>query len=239
MSGAPIIGICAPLERARWAVWDMPAALVGEPYLRAVWRAGGRSILIPPDPALESDPDSALDGIDGLMLVGGADIDACRYGAVPHADAEAAQVTRDAVELALVRRAAARDVPVLGICRGLQVINVAFGGTLWQHLPESHDTTDHRRTAGTFDGNGHEVRLVAGSRAFAAAGESRHHVLSHHHQSVDRLGDGLVTTGVADDGIVEAVESPAHRYLLGVQWHPEADEGSPIIGSLVDASRSS
>ena len=86
MSGAPIIGICAPLERARWAVWDMPAALVGEPYLRAVWRAGGRSILIPPDPALESDPDSALDGIDGLMLVGGADIDACRYGAVPHAD---------------------------------------------------------------------------------------------------------------------------------------------------------
>lgn len=236
MSRAPLIGICTPLERARWAVWDMPAALVAEPYLQAVWAAGGRTLLIPPDAALEADPDSILVVLDGIMLVGGADIESCRYGARPHTDAEPAQTTRDAVELALVRRAAARDLPVLGICRGMQVINVASGGTLWQHLPDSHATSDHRRTAGTFEGNGHTVRLVDGSLAASAAGESDHHVLSHHHQSVDRVGDGLIVSGVAEDGIVEAIESPQHPYLLGVQWHPEADPSSRVIASLVRAA---
>ncbi|MFN8110512.1 MAG: gamma-glutamyl-gamma-aminobutyrate hydrolase family protein [Thermoleophilia bacterium] len=237
MSRAPVIGVCTPLERARWAVWDMPASLVAANYLSAVWAAGGRTVLIPPDPALAESPDDIIDVVDGLLLVGGADIEATRYGAQPHRDAEPAQVARDAVEVALTRRAAERGVPVLGICRGLQVINVAAGGTLHQHLPESHGTSEHRRTLGRFEGNEHEVVLTPGSRAAAAAGEDRHVVVSHHHQAVDRLGDGLACTGVAEDGVVEAIEGVGPGYLLGVQWHPEAQETSRVIASLVQAAR--
>jgi len=237
MSRAPVIGVCAPLERARWAVWDMPASLVAANYLQAVWDAGGRTVLVPPDPALQHDPDAILDLVDGLLLVGGADIEASRYGADPHLDAEAAQPVRDGVELALAGRAAERGIPVLGICRGLQIINVALGGTLWQHLPETHDTADHRRHLGRFDGNEHEVDLVPGSLAERAAGETRHRVVSHHHQGIRDVAPGLVASGHSDDGVVEAVEGGGGSYLLGVQWHPEADEASRVIASLVEAAR--
>lgn len=236
MSRAPIIGVCAPLERARWAVWDMPAALVAANYLQAVWDAGGRALLVPPDPALQQHPDGVLDVLDGLLLVGGADIEACRYGAPPHPDAEAAQTVRDGVEIALVRRAAQRGLPVLGICRGLQVINVAMGGTLWQHLPDTLGTTEHRRHLGRFDGNAHPVDLTPGSLAARAAGEERHTVTSHHHQGIRDLAPGLRVSGSAPDGVVEAVEAGGPGYLLGVQWHPEADPHSRVIASLVDAA---
>jgi putative glutamine amidotransferase len=237
MTRPPVIGICSAFERAQWAVWDMPASVVAANYLEAVWSAGARALVIPPDPALVSDPESVLARIDGLLLLGGADVDAARYGEPPHPTAEQPHGTRDEVEIALVRAALDRGVPMLGICRGLQLINVALGGTLRQHLPDEIAEDVHRRTIGRFDGNDHVVRLAPGSLASRAAGQSVHRVMSHHHQAVDVLGAGLVATGWSDDGVIEAAELPT-GFVLGVQWHPEADPDSPIIGSLVNAAGS-
>jgi putative glutamine amidotransferase len=236
MSGAVVIGVCTPLERARWAVWDMAAAVVAANYLEAVWSAGARTMLIPPDPALIDDPGPVIDRIDGLLLLGGADIAADRYGQEPHPDSEPPQPARDRVEIALVLAAAARGVPVLGICRGLQIINVARGGTLRQHLPDELADEIHRRHVGRFEGNAHDVRLAPGSLAARATGAPVHRVVSHHHQAIDDLGDGLVASGWSEDGVVEAAEGRG-GFLLGVQWHPEADPHSSVIASLVDAAR--
>lgn len=233
----PIIGVCAPLERARWAVWDMPAAVVAANYLEAAWADGARTLLIPPDPALVDDPGSVLSRVDGLLLLGGADIAADRYGHVAHPDNETPQQLRDAVEIALVRAALARDLPTLGICRGMQVINVALGGTLRQHLPGELASDMHRRNIGRFAGNEHDVRLAPRSLAATATGTEVHRVVSHHHQAVGTLADGLIASGFSDDGVVEALER-SEGYLLGVQWHPEADPSSTVIRSLVDAARS-
>jgi putative glutamine amidotransferase len=237
MTGAPVLGVCAPLERARWAVWDMPAAVVAANYLEAAWAEGARTFVIPPDPALVDDPGSVLARLDGLLLLGGADVAADRYGQLPHPDSEAPQHVRDAVEIALVQAALTMDLPILGICRGLQVINVALGGTLRQHLPGELDTDMHRREIGRFAGNEHNVRLAPGSLAAAATGAEEHQVVSHHHQAVGTLADGLVASGISEDGVLEALEGP-DGYLLGVQWHPEADPASTVIKSLVDAARS-
>lgn len=236
----PVIGVCTPLERARWAVWDMPAAVVASMYLEAVWRAGGAAVLLPPDPAWAEDPDAALDLLDGLMLVGGADLEAGLYGEEPHPAAEPPQAVRDRVEVALARRAVERGVPVLGICRGMQVLNVARGGTLWQHLPETHGGEEHRRRLGSFEGNAHDVDITPGTLARHVIGEDRHTVYSHHHQGIRDVGDGLVVSGYAGDGVPETLErdDPAGPFLLGVQWHPEADRGSPVIAGLVEAARS-
>ncbi len=236
MTPTPVIGVCAPLERARWAVWDMPAALVAANYLEAAWAAGARTVLIPPDPVLAKDPGSVLTRIDGLLLIGGADISADRYGAVSHERSEPPQPDRDAVEIALVRDAITRGLPTLGICRGLQIINVALGGTLCQHLPDELGSRAHRRHIGQFEGNGHDVSIAPHSLAAHAIGSELHRVISHHHQGVRELADGLVASGWSEDGLIEAVERPG-GYLLGVQWHPEADPASPIIRSLVDAAR--
>jgi gamma-glutamyl-gamma-aminobutyrate hydrolase PuuD len=226
------------MERARWAVWDLPAALVPMNYIEHVQRAGATAIVIPPDRALVDEPGRVLDRIDGLMLVGGPDVDASRYGAAPHPMAEPPVALRDEVELALVREALARGLPVLGICRGMQVINVAAGGTLRQHLPEELGSEEHRRVVGAFDGNEHEVRLGEGTRALTAAGDSPHLVVSHHHQSVDRVGEGLCVSGWSEpDGVAEALESAGEPWALGVQWHPEADPRSGIIPALVAAAR--
>jgi putative glutamine amidotransferase len=236
MSATTVIGVCTPLERARWAVWDMPAAVVAANYLEAVWAAGARTLLIPPDPALSDDPASVLDRVDGLLLLGGADVAADRYGHASHPSAEPPHQVRDAVETSLVVAAADAGIPTLGICRGLQIINVAFGGTLRQHLPDELGDDVHRRNIGRFEGNGHDVRLAAGSLALRATGAPVHRVISHHHQAIDTLGTGLIATGWAGDGVVEAAEGGT-GYLLGVQWHPEADPESGVIASLVAAAR--
>ncbi len=236
MSGAPVIGVCAPIQPARWAVWDLPAAVVAANYLEAAWAEGARTLLIPPDPAMVDDPGSVLARVDGLLLVGGADVAADRYGAAPHPDSEPPQHVRDEVEIALVRAAIAAGLPTLGICRGLQVINVALGGTLRQHLPDELGSDVHRRQLGQFVGNEHEVTLAPGSLAAVAAGSRAHRVVSHHHQAVGTLGDGLTATGFAEDGTIEALERPG-AYVLGVQWHPEADPDSPVIRSLIAAAR--
>jgi putative glutamine amidotransferase len=233
-----VIGICSVVDRARWSVWDLPAALVPMNYVEAVQRAGGLAVLVPPDPALLDDPGPLLDRLDGLMLIGGPDVGAGRYGAEPHRLAEPEAPVRDAVEIALARAALARGLPLLGICRGMQLMNVAAGGTLRQHLPEELGDERHRRVLGGFAGNEHRVELDEGSRARAAAGESPHAVISHHHQAVDRLGEGLrVTARAEDDGVPEAVEALGPPWALGVQWHPEADPDSRVIPALVGAAR--
>ncbi len=238
MASRPVIGICTALERAQWSVWDQRAALLPTNYLDAIRRGGGMALLLAPDPVLVEAPDEALDLIDGLMLVGGADIDPASYGAELDPATVDPVPERDASEIALARRAVERGIPVLGICRGMQLLNVALGGTLHQHLPERFGHHDHLRARGSFDGADHDVRLIPGSLAARAAGEELHGTKSHHHQGVDRVGEGLVVTGVATiDGLPEALEAPGEQFVLGVQWHPEADERSRVIGALVEAAR--
>jgi putative glutamine amidotransferase len=232
--GRPAIGICTALERARWGMWDQEAVLLSRSYVEAVQRAGALVLMLPPDRLLLEDPGEALDLLDGLVLAGGADIDPASYGAESHPETLDTVPERDRFEIALVRAAIERELPVLGICRGMQLINVAYGGTLLQHLPERFGHHEHLRVPGTFDGADHNVELVAGSLAARAAGETHHATKSHHHQGVDRLGDGLQITGCSTmDGLPEAIEMPDRRFVLGVQWHPEADETSRVVGALV------
>ena len=232
-----MIGICAALERARWSVWDLPAALLPYNYVQAVHRAGGLALLLPVDSAAVADPRQTLDLLDGLVLAGGADIDPASYGETTHAETVDTVPERDAFEIALTRAAIERDLPVLGICRGMQLINVALGGALRQHLPDHSGHEEHRRVIGSFDGSEHDVRLVAGSLAARAAGELEHCTKSHHHQGVERLGEGLLVSGVfVRDELPEAIELPGRRFVLGVQWHPEADPTSPIVGAFVAAA---
>ena len=238
MASRPVIGLCTALERARWGVWDSPAHLLPREYADMVQRAGGIALLLPPDPRAIEHPDELLDLLDALILAGGSDIDQATNGAERHPMTIGINPERDAFELTLAQRAIERDLPFLGICRGMQVLNVARGGTLLQHLPESHGHDDHRRNPGSFDGADHLVRLDAGSLAARAAGEEVHTTLSHHHQAVDRVGEGLVVTGRSDlDQLPEAVELPDRNFVLGVQWHPEVDETSRLIGSLVEEAR--
>jgi putative glutamine amidotransferase len=230
----PVIGLCTALERARWSVWDQQAFLLPRSYIDAVQRAGGLAIMLPPDEHAMDEPDAVLDLVDGLILAGGADIDPDAYGEERHRKTVGTVPERDTFEIALTRRAFERDMPLLGICRGMQLMNVARGGTLLQHLPESHGHHEHRRNPGSFDGADHDVRLAEGSLAARAAGESTHGTKSHHHQGVDRLGDGLEVTGWSTlDELPEAIELPGSRFALGVQWHPEADETSRLIEALV------
>jgi len=234
----PVIGICSAVDPARFGPWTELAALTPLAYITAVQRAGGLALLLPPDPAAIEEPDSWLDRVEGLILAGGVDVDPATYGAARDPETKETVLARDEFEIALARRAIARDMPLLGICRGMQVLNVAQGGTLYQHLPDHVGHYGHRLNLGTYDGNDHQVRLDDGSLASRAAGETEHRSYSHHHQGVDRLGEGLIVSGraVADD-LVEAVESPSCRFVLGVQWHPEADEASRVIAALVDEAR--
>jgi putative glutamine amidotransferase len=214
----PVIGICAAVERARWTYWDEEAALLSMNYVRQVQEAGGIAVILPPDGA----PEELLPFLDGVLLTGGADV-----GDVPE---------RDTFELALAAAALENDIPVLGVCRGMQVMNVARGGTLIQHLPDAVGHEDHRLVPGSF--GDHDVRLQEGSLAQRVAREAIHSTKSHHHQGVDRVGEGFEVTGWATvDDLPEAMEDPSKRFALGVQWHPEADEASPVIAALVAAAR--
>jgi putative glutamine amidotransferase len=232
----PVIGICTYLDTIRWGAWEDRAAMVPAGYVGAVQRADGVAVLLPPDQKALDDPDPVLDLLDGLILAGGVDVGPGTYGAEPHPATDECNADRDAFELALARRALERDIPVLGICRGMQLLNVAAGGTLHQHLPEVVGHERHRETVGVF--GDHDVRLEEGSLAARAAGEVLHGTKSHHHQGVDALGEGFVVTGwSAIDDLPEAIERPGRRYALGVQWHPEVDETSRLIASLVEEAR--
>lgn len=233
MSG-PAVGICAAVERASWTVWrEVPVTMIPGTYADAVQRAGGIAMLLPPDGSAASDAAPFLDRIDALLLAGGSDVDPASYGADPEPETGTTWPVRDAFEIALTRGALEREMPVLGVCRGMQVLNVALGGTLNQHL----DDPMHLHTWGAF--SDHDVRLEPVSLAARATGAERLSVKSHHHQGVDRIGDGLRVTGWSDPGeLVEAIELPDRNgYALGVLWHPEEDVESAVIGSLVEAAR--
>jgi putative glutamine amidotransferase len=234
----PVIGICAALERARWSVWDQEAILLPRSYVDAVQDAGGLALLLAPDARLVDEPEEILERIDGLMLAGGADVDPSSYGHAAHPETVGTIPERDRFEIALVREAIERDMPVLGICRGMQLINVALGGTLVQHLPDHYGHHEHRRVLGSFDGADHDVDVRSATLAGEVVGEARHATKSHHHQGIDSLGVGLVVSGTSTlDDLPEAIEMANKRFVLGVQWHPEADADSPVVGALVEAAR--
>ncbi len=238
MSNRPLIGLCAALENAAWGVWELPADLLPRMYVEAVQRAGGAAILLPVDPGWIEDPDSALDRLDGLIVAGGADLDPGSYGAERHPATVNTLPTRDRCEVALVRAALRRDMPLLGICRGMQAINVAAGGTLLQHVPEIAGTDEHMRTPGSFEDADHAVCITPGSVTERATGSGEVIVKSHHHQAIERLGEGLEITGraVADD-LPEAIEAIGSCFAIGVQWHPEAANDDRVIPALVAAAR--
>jgi putative glutamine amidotransferase len=230
------IGICAAVERVRRDPWDEVVTMVQRTYPDAVQRAGALALVLPPDEAAVDSPDLLLDRIDGLLLAGGADVDPESYGADRHPETGVTWLERDRFELALTRRAIERQIPVLGACRGMQILNIALGGTLHQDLPGVVGTDVHRHTPGVF--GDHEVRLEPGSLAARAVGDDRTLVKSHHHQGLADLGEGLIATGWStDDDLVEAVELRGEPYVLGVLWHPEQDEASRVIASLVEAAR--
>jgi putative glutamine amidotransferase len=230
----PAIGICAAVEQARFGNWDQAATLLPLGYTNAIQDAGGVALLLPPDDEASQNPAELLDRLDALMLAGGRDVDPLSYGARPDPNTGEPSPERDRFELALVTAALDRDMPVLGVCRGMQMLNVACGGTLLQHL-EGELLARHRHTPGVF--SDHDVALEPGSLAARAAGAERVAVRSHHHQAVAELGEGLIVTGRSpEDDLVEAVELPGKRFALGVLWHPEEDEGSGVIGALVKAA---
>jgi putative glutamine amidotransferase len=232
---AAAIGICMAIERARFGSWDQQAHLLPRGYADAVQAAGGLALLLPPDDVAAEHPAELLDKLDALILAGGRDLDPLTYGARPDPETDEPSPERDRFELALASAALERDLPVLGVCRGMQMLNVACGGTLMQDLGSALRER-HRHTPGVF--SGHDVALDAGSLAARAVGADRTSVRSHHHQAVDELGEGLVASGRSpEDGLVEAIELPGKRFALGVLWHPEEDTGSGVIGALVDAAR--
>lgn len=235
MSG-PVIGLCAAVERGTWNGWDEVTTMLPRAYADAVQRAGGLAILLPPDDEVARAPAQVLGLIDGLLLAGGSDVDPGTYGARPHPRTGATDPARDRFEIALAGAALERDLPVLGVCRGMQLLNVAAGGTLEQHVPDRLGHDLHRDRPGAFAE--HEVALAPGSLAARAAGEERHRVKSSHHQAPAELGEGVAATGApADgDGLVEAIELPARGFALGVLWHPEEDPASRVIGALVQAA---
>jgi putative glutamine amidotransferase len=231
----PVIGICAVHERARWAFWDQTAHLVADTYVAALQSTGAIAVLLPVD--LRA-PEALFDRIDGLLLIGGADLDPRCYGQQPGPGVEATYPERDRFELALTDAALARGMPYLGICRGMQLLNVARGGTLLQELVDSDGDHPHRRIVGTFEGNEHEIELEPDSLAARAIGELVHIGRCHHHQAIDRLGEGLRVSGRSrPDGVAEAIETDDGSWALGVQWHPEASDKLALFQAFADAAR--
>lgn len=214
-----VIGLSTYIEQGRFGAWDEPAALVPDSYLQAVVRAGGCPVLLPPT-ALAGAATAAtlLSLVDGLVLTGGPDVDPARYGAQAHSQTDAPRRERDAFEMALCHEALRRDLPLLAICRGLQVLNVSLGGTLHQHLPDVLGNDNHRVALGQMAPN--RVSLSPGSVVGTILGHEAEG-LCHHHQAVERLGEEMAAVGFAADGTVEAVEVRGRKFAVGVQWHPE------------------
>jgi putative glutamine amidotransferase len=228
----PLIGITAYAEPSvRWGVWDVPAAVIPLAYVERIQAAGGRAVIVPPS---EEGIEETLDALDGILFSGGSDIDPAEYGHDAHPETTNVRPDRDRGELALLRAALDRDVPVLAVCRGSQVLNVARGGDLVQHLPEVVGDEKHKHTPGVFAD--HDVDVRPDTRLGALLGD-RAPVKSHHHQGFGRVGDGLVEAAWAEDGTLEALELPEKRFAVGVLWHPEEGEDGALFDALVEEAR--
>jgi putative glutamine amidotransferase len=238
MTAHPVIGITSYALRARWSYWDDEAVLLPRRYVDKVRQAGGLPVLLPP----ADDGATVLSRLDGLILSGGSDIDPARYGAAPDPAAGPFYAERDSAELDLCRQALATGLPLLGICRGLQVINVTLGGTLHQHLPDVVGTDCHSPEQSAY--GSHKVSVAPATQLAAILGRSEAAVPTHHHQAIDRLGADLVATAWTDDDVIEAVEfdrnvpvKDAGPFMIAVQWHPEAGEDLSLFTALVAAAR--
>ncbi|WP_157250006.1 gamma-glutamyl-gamma-aminobutyrate hydrolase family protein [Nonomuraea typhae] len=226
----PVIGITCYVEPARFTVWEMEAALLPYTYVEKVTAAGGQPVILPPG----GEPASLLGRLDGLILAGGGDIDPGRYGRPPHARVGYVRKFRDEAEFDVMAAALEARLPFLGICRGLQVLNITLGGTLHQHLPDVTGHEGHSPAPATF---GHlPVRAEPGTRLAKVLGTGGVTVPHYHHQAIDRLGDGLTVSARAEDGTIEAVELEGHPFALAVQWHPEAGSDTALFEALVTAT---
>jgi gamma-glutamyl-gamma-aminobutyrate hydrolase PuuD len=223
----PLIGITTYITSARFGSWEEVTSLVPQDYVRAIEHAGGRPLLVPPS---EEGIEETLDAFDGVIFSGGSDLDPEMYGQEAHPETYGIVEQRDRAELALLEAALARDMPVLAICRGSQVLNVALGGDLVQHLPDVVGDQKHKHTPGEYAD--HEVDVHPETRLGSLLGE-RAPVKSHHHQGFGRLGEGLQEAARADDGTVEALEDPSRRFTVGVLWHPEAGDDLRLFEELV------
>ena len=231
-SSAPVIGITTYLEQTRFGVWDLPSAVLQHGYLDGVVAAGGVPVLLPPVGGMNA---AVLSHVDGLLVAGGADVDPVHYGAERVSATGPARPDRDFAEHTLIEAALANGVPLLGVCRGMQLLNVVLGGTLHQHVPDVFANDDHLPVPGTYGRV--PVKTAPGSRLAAIVG-SEVDVHCHHHQAIDLLAAGLVPVAWAGDGVVEAVELPGPDFVLGVQWHPEEDGvDRRLFEALVEASR--
>ena len=224
----PVVGITSYAEQVTWGAWVEEAALVPLSYVRAIERAGGRPLVIPPsDGAIEE----TLSVLDGILFSGGSDLDPALYDAEAHPETLGVLEARDRAEMELLAAALERDMPVLAVCRGSQVLNVARGGDLVQHLPEVLGHEEHKHTPGEY--SDHDVTLEDGTRVGDILGD-RAPVKSHHHQGFGRIGEGLREAGYAEDGTVEALEDPSKRFAVGVLWHPEEGEDMALFEALVE-----
>jgi gamma-glutamyl-gamma-aminobutyrate hydrolase PuuD len=223
----PLIGITTYLTRATFGAWEEDSALVPADYVRAVERAGGRALLVPPS---DDGVEETLDALNGIVFSGGSDLDPALYGQERHRETDGVEAERDRAELALLQAALGRDMPVLAVCRGSQLLNVGLGGDLVQHLPEVVGDEKHKELPGEFAEHG--IVVEPATKLGALIGEHAP-VKSHHHQGFGRLGDGLREAARANDGTVEALEDPSRRFTLGVLWHPEAGEDLRLFEALV------
>lgn len=233
--GRPVVGLTTYLEQARQGVWDVRASFLPAQYVEHVTACDAAAVLLPPQSAPDESAAAVVDGLDALILTGGLDVQPELYGADRHPATDPPRPDRDAWELALLRQAIDRGIPVLGICRGLQLINVAFGGTLHQHLPDLIGSDRYRLGGGRFAVT--TVEVAAGTRLAGLIGAGPADVRSYHHQGADRIGDGLVVTARSADGVVQALEGAGDAFLVAVQWHPEEDEQLPLFHGVVAAAR--
>ncbi|GLC03230.1 putative glutamine amidotransferase [Mycobacterium kiyosense] len=232
----PVVGLTTYLEQIQSGTWDVPAAYLPSDYFEGVVLAGGVPVLLPPQPVAADTVEGLLDSLHALVITGGYDLDPAAYSQEAHPSTDQPRTDRDAWEFALLRGALDRGLPVLGICRGAQLLNVAFGGTLHQHLPEVIGHSGHRAGGGVFSRL--PVRTVAGTRLAALIGEGID-VPCYHHQAIDKVGDGLVVGAWDIDGVVEAVELPGDAFAVAVQWHPEQSlDDLRLFTALIDAARS-
>src|SRR5215472_11486648 len=229
----PVIGIAANMVRAKWLVWDDLATLMAQAPIDMMTKAGCVPVLLPPQPGIGE----AVSKLDGLVLPGGGDLDPALYGMPQHPETGRLSPRRDAAEVELARAAVKTGLPVLGVCRGLQILNVVLGGTLHQHLPDVIGNSGHEPEPSVFGSQ--RVSLEPGSQIAKLMGSDTATVPCHHHQAIDRLGAGLTVTARSDDGVIEAVELADHPFAVAVQWHAERPGGGagPLFGALIEAAQ--